>query len=264
MSRPSSLTPEEARRLLRAARANGADDADPAFAEALALARRDPELARWLAEERRVDLHVTGRLAETFPTAAPDPDAKAALLARMRSAEPRPVAIPVPLLRRPRAYALLALAAVAIAAAALLPLLRPSYASYEGELAEQIACGEVTQLAHESPDVATLEHWLAANHAPSPIVLPGSLQAVPSLGCRTFNWKGRQVGQVCFTLENGKIVHLFVIRDAGWRPATAPPQGQGHSQFNRHGDWTLASWRDGATTYVLAGEGDLETVKKLL
>ncbi len=250
-----SLTPEEIRRRLRAARPGGQDDDAPDVAEALALAQRDPELARWLAEERQADARVT----EALGTVAVPADLKTAILAQARAKAPA----------RPRSFrrfslpAFFAFAALFTAAATLLPpLLHPSYTRYEGDLVGQIASGEVLKLAFQSPSHATVEEWLAAHRAPSEIAVPFGLQSRPDIGCRTFEWKGRQIAQVCFALENGKIAHLFVVRNAGWKPSTAPPQG--HPQFNRHGDWTLASWRDGTTTYVLAGEGDPATLLRFL
>ncbi|HEY8966979.1 MAG TPA: hypothetical protein VIM58_11070 [Candidatus Methylacidiphilales bacterium] len=273
-----SLTPQEARLRLAAARHDGSDDADPEVAEALALARRDPELAAWLAAERRSDALLSAALASVEPPA----DLKAAILARGAEAfrENRERAA----VRRRLKAALFAFAA-AFAVAAFVAL-RPgpnsnpaaapvadaapaapvpvSYVHYEDSLAEQIACGEVTQLEAENPSPDVLRQWLAAHHAPSAIAIPRGLRPRPSLGCRTFDWEGRRVGQVCFVIAGGKIVHLFVVEKAGWMPDTAPPQGKDAPQFNRHGGWTLASWREGTTTYVLAGEGDPEALRKLL
>ena len=255
-----SLKPEEIRRRLRAARPGGQDDDDPLVAEALALAQHDPALAQWLTEERQADARVAEALA-TVAAPADLRDLKAAILARAKTnakapARPRSA-------RRNIVLACLAFAAsVAVAATLLLPPRHPSYTRYEGDLVGQIVSGEVLKLAFQSPSHATVEEWLAAHRAPSEIAVPSGLQARPDIGCRTFEWQGRQIAQVCFALEDGKIAHLFVVRNAGWKPATAPPQG--HPQFNRHGDWTLASWRDGTTTYVLAGEGDPATLLRFL
>ncbi|MDB6166835.1 MAG: hypothetical protein JWQ83_1975 [Lacunisphaera sp.] len=59
----------EAQFLLNAYRPNGADALDPDLAEALRFAQCDPELAPWLAAQRKFDEMVASRLEEIFPPA---------------------------------------------------------------------------------------------------------------------------------------------------------------------------------------------------
>jgi len=53
---------EQARLLLSAYRHSGGDANDPAFAEALALAQRDPQLRAWLEESQHFDRAISERL----------------------------------------------------------------------------------------------------------------------------------------------------------------------------------------------------------
>lgn len=57
---------EQARFLLAAYRPDGADAADPDFAEALALATRDRELGEWLAAERAHDAEFSAAISSTI------------------------------------------------------------------------------------------------------------------------------------------------------------------------------------------------------
>lgn len=71
------MTSREARCLLVARRPNGADDADPAMAEAIAALRQHPDSAAWVEAEREVDLEVAAKLRQVMPP----PDLKERLLA---------------------------------------------------------------------------------------------------------------------------------------------------------------------------------------
>src|SRR5438067_7586948 len=56
------MTKEEAKRILAAYRPGDQDRLDSSFAEALQEIGKDPELARWLAEEREFDRAVAAHL----------------------------------------------------------------------------------------------------------------------------------------------------------------------------------------------------------
>ena len=57
------MTEQEARLILQSYRPGGEDKDDPQFAEALREAERNPELARWLAEEQAFDCAMAAQLA---------------------------------------------------------------------------------------------------------------------------------------------------------------------------------------------------------
>jgi hypothetical protein len=77
------MTREEARLILQSCRLGGQDAADPQFAEALALAKRDPELAAWFEQERKFDTLVGGSLRQVRAPAR----LKAEILALGKSVE---------------------------------------------------------------------------------------------------------------------------------------------------------------------------------
>ena len=64
------MTTQEAKFLLSAYRPDGRDAADPFFAEALAQARSDPELAAWFAREQAMDARISERLGGIVPPQA--------------------------------------------------------------------------------------------------------------------------------------------------------------------------------------------------
>jgi hypothetical protein len=63
------MTNDEAKFILSAYRPGGHDAADPAFAEALDQARKDPALARWFEFERRFDEVMTAKIGAVTPPA---------------------------------------------------------------------------------------------------------------------------------------------------------------------------------------------------
>ena len=75
------MTREEAKLFLQAYRPGGQDAEDPHFAEALALAKRDPELAAWFARQQKFDALFSDGLRQVRAPA----QLKAEILARGRN-----------------------------------------------------------------------------------------------------------------------------------------------------------------------------------
>jgi len=205
-------------------------------------------------------------ISEKLLSVAPPAELKARILAARQNSAAAPQAVPVAHFSAPRrgrgpwAVTLMALALGIALLAWIVPVgVRPSFATYKNDLTEQIVSGEITHLEFTSNQITPLKEWLAAHHSPADICIPAGAERLPGVGCRTFTWKGKAVSQVCFALEDGKIVHLFVIGQGAWN--SAPPEG--HPEFTHHGEWTMASWREAGATYVLAGIGDQADLEKL-
>src|SRR4030095_5212603 len=79
-----SFVNEQARLLLSAYRPGGSDAKDPAFAEALALAQRDPQLRAWLEDSQHFDRAISERLRSLDVP----PDLRATILAGGRLSRP--------------------------------------------------------------------------------------------------------------------------------------------------------------------------------
>ena len=217
--------------------------------------------------ESEADALISAKLRSLRPPA----DLKARILAvRQNPIAPAslPQSVPVPHFRAPkrgrgRGLWTMTVAALVLGLALLawiVPLgMRPSFPAYRSDLTDQIVSGEITHLEFTSTQIAPLKEWLAAHHAPADLCIPAGAERLPGVGCRTFLWKGKPVSQVCFSLEDGKIVHLFVIGQGDWH--SAPPEG--HPEFTHHGEWTMASWREAGATYVLAGVGSEADLQKL-
>lgn len=233
------MTRDEAKFLLSARRPNGADDADPQMAEALAQAKQDPELTRWLAASVEFDQAVTTRL-----TALPPPaDLKQRILAGRSVAH-----FPATTARR-RVWALSAAALVAglLGLAALWWQQRPpTLATLKGHLAEYLEKDWNHAFDLSNSDFATIHDWLRAQPRPVHFAAPAGLAAGRTYGCKTFECCGLPATMVCFTPKGGTtVVHVFRVQ------ATALPDAPTKApQFTRINQWTAASWAGDDEVYV--------------
>jgi hypothetical protein len=232
------MTRETAQFILRAARVDGEDQSDPQFAEALEMVKRDPELARWFAEEQAVDT----RLARSFGSFPVPPDLKGQLLAA-RSV------IVVPVWRR-RPLWLAAAAAIALLLGWLvLPRPVPELAgeSFPAEILQLAARGE-----HVTDSVASLADtraWLAAQRLPADLPLPDALAGLRFKGCRKLAWRGRPVALIC-VFDGARHLDLFVLAEPG-----ALPTSPAAPRFAALGQQAVAQWTHSGQTLVLAAHG---------
>lgn len=234
---------EEAKLILQAYRPGGQDANDPQFREALEQAQRDPELARWFANEQALDSRISAKLKASV---TPPAHLKSQLLAQ------RKIVRPVAWWRQP-AWQLAAAACVAllvtIAAVWLKPGHSPGFAQYRNEMAE-FAGHKLDRLDLMSHDVAEVRRWLSQKESHGDLVIPAGLDGRPSLGCRLLEWKGQKVSLICFELANKQVAHLLVIDRTALKGApTESPV------FNQVGDVATVSWSRGDKTYVVASKG---------
>lgn len=245
---------EAAKLILQAYRSGGQDANDPQFQEALAQAQRDPELARWFANEQALDSRISAKLDRGI---APPANLKARLLAQQK------IVRPVIWWQRPAVrYALAAcLALVATMAVVWYNAWRAnqfhphgdSFASYRDTVADFTGY-KLNQLDMKSPDVAEVRRWLAQKDSHADLVLPPGLEGRPSLGCRVLDWRGHKVTLVCFELANRQVAHLLVVDQSLFpdAPDDAP-------LFSETAGVATASWSRGGKTYVVASKGASRT-----
>ena len=232
----------EAKRLLAVLRSNGADDADPQFAEALHCAQQDPELARQLEEQRRFDRV----FARSLKSLAAPRDLKAGILSG------RPVLRPA--FRRPFwqdwrvgvgvAASLLLLAAVAGFMSARTPV---RFADLRKGLVEESWGGEA-HLDFKSADLGQIQRWLAGQGVATDLSLPAGLREMRLHGCQMVQANGHRVPMLCLA-DGSKHLHLFIV--SGEQFAGLPSDGK--PDFEKYGSWKTAAWREGSMTYILSG-----------
>jgi hypothetical protein len=240
---------KQAKFILESYRAGGQDADDPQFAESLDRAALDPELAAWLAEERKCDAAI-GRKLKELPVPAQLRD-------ELLACRPLPPARP----GRQRYAALGLAAALAFLATATALWFKPThqaarFADFQKEILTTVSSVMVFDFVHE--DLGEIQKWLATQAAVTNYEIPAGLQRLPGRGCRTLTWNGQPVALICFR-EGNQTVHLFVVP----RAALPDPPGE-QAQFARQGKWGTASWSKGDKVYVMAGLGDPASLRPYL
>lgn len=243
---------DQAKLLLSAYRPSGADATDPAFAEALAQAARDPQLRAWLAESQQFDQAIASKLRGlAVPT-----DLRATILAGAKFSKP---------LRgwhRSRGWAMAALFVVLASVAAWQVSKRDRLDTWQTDalaVLDKVETGAL-KLDAENPQPENLVDWLRQKAAPVPAIIPQALAAHPTFGCKTIDSGGRKVSLICFDLGNEDQAHLFTTARAGLKvePPEKPPI------FSKQHHWNLASWRSGEEVHMLATQVDEKRLRALL
>lgn len=243
---------EEAKFILHAYRANGADAADPMFAAALEQTRRDPELGEWFRRLQDFDRSIAAKLRAVTPPA----DLRGAILAGTSASAP-PVRVQwwrrSPLLAMAASVALL----LAVGGSVFWTTTRASAASELPEFAADYIAGGFF-LAEHSANVSDLRAWLAKQDAPLPVELPAGFKQLRGLGCKTIEYRGKNISLLCF--GEGKEYHLFVAKRADFPtlPAHEVPQ------FSSRKGLAAATWADADHHFVVVTDDTMKALKQCL
>jgi uncharacterized membrane protein YbaN (DUF454 family) len=235
---------QEGKLILQAYRPGGRDTFDPLFAEALEQARRDPELQKWFAEEQVLDSQIQSKLRSAV---AVPRDLKANLLAL------RKIIRPVPWWFQPMKLAAAAAVVLLIGLVAFLFLPpKPTPLALFREKMVSYSMQEHGHVTFESPDIAKLRQWLQARGVDANFELPAGLQGKPAQGCRVVDWNGHQATMICFVLDDGKHMDLFVMDRAGL-PGFLE---SGAPQIVKTDGLMMATWAKSGKVYLLTGDNE--------
>lgn len=235
---------QEAKLILQAYRPGGEDASDPLFAEALEQARLDPELQKWLAEENALEARLQARLEAAIPVPR---RLKSDLLALQKISRQSPWWSwwfhPMKLAPATAVVLLLGLAALF-----LFPQKQAQLASFQATMAHYSA-QEQGHVTFESHDLAKIQQWLQGRGIETKFELPTVLHRGIPQGCRLVNWNGHEATMVCFMLDNGEHMDLFVMDHANLPdfPVNGAPQ------YAKADGLMTATWSDGGKIYLLTG-----------
>lgn len=247
------MTNKDASFLLGACRPNGADSADPEFSEALAQAARNPDLKQWLDDQHRFDSAIAAHI-QSLPV---PPELRSRILTGGRVSRPTPW---FTRLRLMAIAAMLALFAGLTAWFATGPWIRqPQWEDQALATLSQLVSGKEGFDAR-SPNVADLQQWLRANHAPVASVLPASMQRLASLGCKTITWNGHPISIICFHGPAGEMVHLAMTDRSGL--SNPPPEGA--PLYAVRDGWQTAAWSQGDMAMMLITKAPEAQLRALL
>jgi hypothetical protein len=242
----------EAKFILQGYRPDGADAADATFCAALAQTRLDPALGDWFAREQAFDRAMSAKLGQIQPPAG----LREAILAGGRVTEPA---------EHLRTWwqhpALMAMAAsVALlfgAGVAFWP--KPAEASAGlTEFALNDAMHSETHGGH-GEKTGELQAALGQPDMHLGAQLPVNFAALRSAGCRTVQFNGHEVLEVCFK-RDGAWFHCYIAQRADF-PALLAAVAPSLVDHNGTG---IASWADNSLLYVVVSKTGRSALEKLL
>jgi uncharacterized membrane protein YbaN (DUF454 family) len=242
---------DEAKEILMLYRPGTADAEDPQIEEAMALARRDPELGRWFENHRAFQQAMRAKFREIK---APE-HLKVALLAGQK------------IVRTEAWWRTPVWLAAAAAIVLLLTLgwiwLRPPipdrFADYRGRMLSMVQRGYEYQMDWKTADMADLRQKIAGKGGPAGYELTKGLEKLKLTGGAVVPWRNNPVAMVCFDRGDKQMLFLFVMKRAAVKDP--PPESPRLTKVN---NLIAASWTSGEQTYVLAGPQDPEFAGKYL
>lgn len=244
----------KAKFILRSYRCDGADANDPVFREALAQAVHDPSLSDWFQTERAADDAIRSKLSEVpVPRDLIEDILASETLTTTRS-----------FWRHGGRW--LALAALFMALLGGVMMFAPARQPDLGfETFPRMASSFVSrpfQLDYEAASLDEATTWLQARQASWDIPVSDAMHTATSggVGCRPIDWKGQEVFLFCFFLEDGNVVHFFMM-DADALPDAPLNEAP---MWARHGKYMTATWADERHAYVLAGDAEIGDLQALL
>jgi hypothetical protein len=248
---------EEVKNVLLPYRHGTTDANDPQIAQALALAKRDPELVHWLEENQARHF----ALREKFQQINVPPGLKEQIVSE------QPSRTEIIFLRRNFALA----AAILVAILVLSPLLFPQREKkenmlmiFQSRMAGIALRGYAMDL--ETNDAVPIRAWFAQNHAPSDFILPAPLEKIALAGCAVEHWQDAKVSMICFRtgkpLPPGESsdLWLFVVDRASVK--NVPPDAT--LQLAKVNQFATAVWTQGDKLYLLGTKGDEKLLRKFL
>lgn len=242
----------EAKLVLQALRPQDIQAPQPAFTDALELAKSNPELKAWWEAQQAFDRKVAAKLRQI-----PVPEDLRATISAGRKIErfrPQPLFSPAWL-------------AVAACVAALCAIGTAQWIyNYGPQPRDEYTSQVIKFLSDDGPSLgmaSTDQHqvmaWLKARHAPVGSV-PEKMNSLPTAGCQEFHVHGHAVSLICFMTPTGAVAHLFMVR----KNALKDPPPEGSPDMGQMDGWTTASWSDGHMTYVLATQAGPDVLRQLL
>lgn len=244
---------QSAKEILILYRPGTADVDDPEFREALELVKRDSELRQWFDEHCARQSLIRDRLRQVVVP----PGLKHRILHGIAARE-------VIVWWRQPAFRILAAAAVIVFLIGLAcfwpqPDKSKGFAAYRQNMVGNI------QRIYPTMDMITTNtagilQYLTQKQGHADYVLSQPLQKLPGIGCAILPWRSKKVSLICLDAGERRDLYVFVISRADL--PDPPPLDQ--PQFSKIGRLMSASWSHGDKTYILAGPGNEEFIKRLL
>jgi len=243
------MTTTQAKDMLLLYRPGTADAEDPQVVAAIALARRDPELARWFEQHCAFQNALRTKLRQIEVPA----HLKAALLAQQNIVRP-------PIWWQRPAWLSAAAAVVlflGVAAIWLKPANPNRFANFQARMVSTAVREYRMDLV--TNDMRQLRQFIAGRGAPSGYQLTKGLEKLQLTGGGCLQWRSHPVAMVCFNRGDDQMLFLFVMK----RSALKDPPSE-TPEVSKVTELQTVSWTQGEYTYVLAGPEEPQFLRKYL
>ena len=243
------MTTTQAKDILLLYRPGTADAEDPRVVAAIALARRDPELARWFEQHCAFQNALRTKLRQIEVPA----HLKAALLAQQNIVRP-------PIWWQRPAWLSAAAAVVlflGVAAIWLKPANPNRFANFQARMVSTAVREYRMDLV--TNDMRQLRQFIAGRGAPSGYQLTKGLEKLQLTGGGCLQWRSHPVAMVCFNRGDDQMLFLFVMK----RSALKDPPSE-TPEVSKVTELQTVSWTQGEYTYVLAGPEEPQFLRKYL
>jgi uncharacterized membrane protein YbaN (DUF454 family) len=254
---------DEAKNILLLYRPGTADADDPQIAGALALAKREPELARWLEDHSTRQEALRSKFRQITVPAG---------LKEQIISESAARAMTISRQRRNTVFAAVAaMASVVILLIVLSSSWLPHRQNDDNTLA--IYQNQMVRIALNpygmdltTNDSEQVRAYLATRQAPADYDLPPALQKAAFIGCAVEGWQNVKVSMICFRTgkplppNQSSDLWLFVVDRASLKGAPESSQ----PRFAAVKGLITAVWAQGDRVYLLGTEGDESAIRKFL
>ncbi|HLP77542.1 MAG TPA: hypothetical protein VK327_11565 [Candidatus Paceibacterota bacterium] len=252
------MTIREAKEVLSLYRPGTADAEDDSFAEALRLCEQDAELRSWFEDRCGVYQALRTKLRRI-----PVPEGlQEQILAERKINTPT-------FWRQPRHRVLTASFAVVVASIFLIlqwhhPEENTGVPGFRERMINRALRSYGMDL--ESENLQQVRNFLAERKSVSDYSLPPGLQTAKLVGCVVTTWQGKPVSMICFKsgrpLSHAQKSDLWLFVAENSSVSVVPTSSK--PRFDTIRNATAATWSEKGKTYVLAVEGDVETLKRFL
>ena len=247
----------EAKIVLLSYRPETVEAADPQIAAALALAQRDPELARWLADQSAQREALRAQFRRLPAPAGLKEQIISEQAARERLDH-----------RRSRLTAAALVGIILLAGLTMFWTLshprEDMLEAYRNQMVGIALNGYGMDFLTNNP--TELRAYLAQHQAPADYVLPASLQKAAVVGCAVQGWQQQKVSMLCFRTgrplpaNQSSDLWLFVVPRALIKDA--PESGQ--PRFATVNGLITAVWAQGDEVYLLGTAGAESVLQQFL
>jgi hypothetical protein len=247
----------EAREKLTLYRPGTTDAADPQMAVALEQVKRDPELAAWFEQHCAVYTAIRGKLKEI-----PIPQDLKRQIILDKARHPR-------IIRLPTAIKLLAAAAAVVILGMIAWQHFPradetDFEHFRDRMASSVGRG-YSGWDMKPGTLAQVRDYFRSNDLPTDYVLSKALLQLPSVGGAFNKFNDHPVEMLCLydgVDAKGQTNGLWVFITKKSLVPGAPQPGK--TEIVKASNLMTASWTDNDKLYMLAVDGDADSVKKYL